>query len=122
MIDFDAPIAMVVTGLLHFLPDHEHPARHLRALMDACAPGSHLVITQVAADLAVAAGRATAAALRQLAIPCQVRDRSEVLGLLGDLEAIEPGLVPMAQWRPDGPVAKGVLERQIVYGAVARKR
>lgn len=121
LIDFDEPVAMVVTGLLHFLPDHEQPAKHLRTLMDACPPGSCLVVTHGAADLAVELARATAAAFRQSAIPCQARDRDEVLELLGNLELLEPGLVPMAAWRPRTALSKAVRQRQIAYGAVARK-
>ena len=122
LIDFEEPVAMVVTGLLHFLPDHEQPAKHLRTLMDACPPGSFLVATHGATDLAVELARATAAAFRQSAIPCQARDRQEVLELLGDLEPVEPGLVPMAAWRPERAPSKTVLGRQIAYGVVARKQ
>ena len=121
LIDFTEPVALVVTGLLHFLPDHEQPAKHLRTLIDACPPGSHLVLTHGAGDLAVELARATAGAFRQAAIPCQARDRDEVLELLGDLEPVEPGLVPMAAWRPERALTKAVRERQIAYGVVARK-
>ncbi|MFL6112372.1 MAG: SAM-dependent methyltransferase [Catenulispora sp.] len=122
VIDLNEPVAILVTGLLHFLPDHEAPAGHLKTLMDACPPGSHLVLTHGAADLAVDLARVTAAAFRQSAIPCRPRAGREVLELLGDLEPIEPGLVPMALWRPEGPVSAAVRERQIAYGVVARKR
>jgi hypothetical protein len=121
LIDFEQPVAMVVTGLLHFLLDHEQPAKHLRTLMDACPPDSYLVATHGATDLSPDLSHATAAAFRQSAIPCQARDRTEVLDLLGDLEPLEPGLVPMAEWRPDGHVSKAVRARQIAYGVVARK-
>ena len=121
LIDFTEPVAMVVTGLLHFLPDHEQPAKHLRTLMDACPPGSHLVLSHGATDLAVELARATAAAFRQAAIPCQARDRDEVLELLGDLTPLEPGLVPMAAWRAERNPTKAMRERQIAYGVVARK-
>jgi O-methyltransferase involved in polyketide biosynthesis len=121
LIDFRQPVAMVATGLLHFLLDHERPAKHLRTLMDACVPGSHLVLTHGAKDLAVETARATAAAFRQSAIPCQARDREGVLELLGDLEPVPPGLVAMAQWRAEATVPRSVLERQIAYGVVARK-
>ena len=121
LIDIKEPVAMVVTGLLHFLPDHEQPAKHLRTLMDACAPGSCLVLTHGATDLAVELAHATAAAFRQSTIPCQARGRDEVLELLGDLEPVEPGLVPMAMWRSERAPSKAVRERQIAYGVVARK-
>ena len=121
LIDFTEPVAMVVTGLLHFLPDHEQPAKHVRTLMDACPSGSHLVVTHAATDLAVELGRATAAAFRQAGIACQARDREEVLELLGELTPAEPGVVPMAAWRAERAVTKVVRERQIGYGVVGRK-
>ncbi|ACU74220.1 protein of unknown function DUF574 [Catenulispora acidiphila DSM 44928] len=122
LIDFNEPVAMIATGLLHFLLDHEQPAKHLRTLMDGCPPGSCLVLTHGATDLAVELARATAAAFRQSTIPCQARSRDEVLELLGDLQPLEPGLVPMAAWWNEGPVTKAVRERQIAYGVVARKK
>ncbi|GAA2064778.1 SAM-dependent methyltransferase [Catenulispora yoronensis] len=121
LIDLEEPVAILVTGLLHFLPDHEAPARHLKTLMDACPPGSHLVLTHGTADLAGDLARGTAAAYRQSAIPCRLRDGQEVLELLGELEPIAPGLVPMAEWRPDAAVTRTVRERQIAYGVVGRK-
>lgn len=122
LIDFTEPVAMVVTGLVHFLPDHEQPAKHLRTLMDACPAESYLVFTHGAVDLAVELARATAAAFRQSGIPCQARDRDEVLELLGGLEPVAPGLVPMAEWRAERAVSRTVRARQIAYGVVARKR
>ncbi|NUP51287.1 MAG: SAM-dependent methyltransferase [Catenulispora sp.] len=121
LINLEEPVAVLVTGLLHFLSDHETPAHHLKTLMDACPPGSHLVITAGAADLSVDLARATAAAYRQCAIPCRLREAREVLELLGELEPIAPGLVAMAEWRPDAAVTRAVRERQIAYGVVARK-
>jgi O-methyltransferase involved in polyketide biosynthesis len=121
VIDLAEPVVIVVTGLLHFLPDHETPARHLKTLMAATAPGSHLVLTAGAADLAADLARATAAAYRQCSIPCRLRTGREVLELLGDLELIAPGLVPMAEWRPEAAVPGAARERQITYGVVARR-
>ena len=121
VIDFGRPVAMVVTGLVHFLPDHEQPGKHLRTLMDACVPGSCLVLTHGATDLAVELSRATAAAFRQAGITWQARSREEVVELVGGLDVVEPGVVPMAGWRAEGVVSRGVRERQICYGVVGRK-
>ena len=65
--------------------------------------------------------RATAGAFRQSGIPCQSRGRDELRELLGELQPVEPGLVPMGAWRPEGALTRAVLERQIAYGVVARK-
>ena len=57
-----------------------------------------------------------------MTIPCQARSRDEVLELLGELQPLEPGLVPMAAWWNEAQSTKAVRERQIAYGVVARKK
>jgi hypothetical protein len=43
----------------------------------------------------------------------------EVAGLCERLEVIEPGIVPVAQWRPDG--TRDQADVVPLYGLVARK-
>ena len=37
------------------------------------------------------------------ASPATARTRDEILGFFGGLAVLEPGLVPLVDWRPDGP-------------------
>jgi hypothetical protein len=50
------------------------------------------------------------------------RTHAEVLALFDGLELVEPGLVPLADWWPDGP-RRDPLEpvRRLAFGGVARK-
>ncbi|MFC7532654.1 SAM-dependent methyltransferase [Actinoplanes sp. GCM10030250] len=51
------------------------------------------------------------------------RGRAEIEAFFGDFEMIEPGLVPLAEWRPDGEtVADQKDSYHTMIGGVARKR
>jgi hypothetical protein len=52
-------------------------------------------------------------------MPCRVRTAAEVLALLEGVELLEPGLVLLAEWRPDGAVPAD--RQEITYAAVGRK-
>src|SRR5258708_31632901 len=57
-LDFSQPVAVLLLGILHFIPDSDDPAGIVKRLVDALAEGSYLVISQLAADIdpAMAAG------------------------------------------------------------------
>jgi hypothetical protein len=51
------------------------------------------------------------------------RDDSEILSWFGDWEMVEPGLVPLADWRPQPDDDELPMEVHITFsGGVARKR
>jgi hypothetical protein len=48
------------------------------------------------------------------------RTREEILGYFGDLKLVEPGLVPLAEWRPGpGAIRQPDVVRQSFLGGVA---
>jgi hypothetical protein len=49
-----------------------------------------------------------------------LRTRAQIARLLGGLELLDPGLVPVAQWRPDEPPAPGAGTAWIL-GGIGRK-
>jgi hypothetical protein len=49
------------------------------------------------------------------------RDRGEIRRFFDGLEIIEPGLVPIERWRPDGAGAKPRW-LSATYGGIGRKR
>jgi hypothetical protein len=53
--------------------------------------------------------------------PPALRDRSGVAAFLRGLEVVDPGLVPVTEWRPDGD-APATERPTAIYGGVARKR
>jgi hypothetical protein len=104
LLDFTQPVAVILSAVLHFIPDGAQAADIVATLRDALAPGSYLVICHACRDdqpslatsfEAVYNSRVTA----QLAM----RSREEITGLCDGFALIEPGLVWIPQWRPDSP-------------------
>nr|BFE84208.1 hypothetical protein GCM10020093_068090 [Planobispora longispora] len=108
----------MLLGVLEFVPDQEQALAAVGALVDALPSGSYLTITQgihtEAMDAAAAAWNASGAT------PITLRHPEEILRFFDGLEILEPGLVPLPQWRPD-PDTRFTDHDIPQYGAVARK-
>jgi len=90
--------------------------------MAAVPQGSCLVISHVPSDMhqEVLRMAETAARLSQLmAQRLTPRSREQVTRFFGGLELIEPGVVPIQQWRPD--IDAEARARTAMWGGVARK-
>jgi SAM-dependent methyltransferase len=119
-LDFSEPVAVLLLGILHFVPDSDDPAGIVRRLVDSLVPGSYLVISQLAPDI----DPAIVAAMEQMKAHGRdlgfiLRDKAQVTAFFDGLELVNPGVVPIAQWRPrteEEAKAPGTL-----WGAVARK-
>ncbi|CAG6390708.1 SAM-dependent methyltransferase [Actinacidiphila cocklensis] len=127
LIDLDQPVGLMLMAILHFVQDDEDPAGLVAAYLDALPAGSHLVLTHSTTDFHrsdpnwsqardVYRDRRATAALT-------LRPYEQVLGLFGDLELLEPGLVQAPLWRPDGPAPTAEELSHIgFYGGVGYKR
>src|SRR5215472_146058 len=119
-LDLTQPVGLVLIGILHHLRDADDPRRIVATLVDALAPGSYLVLSQITGDFDPEAMREVAAVVEQDGIPYVVRSKAETEPFFSGLELAEPGLVPIAVWRPD-PGAQQDPRSVYVYGGVARK-
>lgn len=101
-LDLDRPVAILAVAVLHFVSDEERPAELMAEYMDALVPGAFLAISQAGRD-----GRPEAVDVERVynragsPNAMHMRTRTEIAALFGDLELVEPGLVPPPQWRPD---------------------
>jgi len=102
LIDFGQPVGLLLSGVLHFIPDDDDPWRITRVLHDVLAPGSYLVLGHASHE-----GTVTRAVLtaynRSVSTASNFRSRDEILRFFDGFDLTEPGLVPMTQWRPDSP-------------------
>ena len=127
LLDFSQPLALICVALLHFIPDHEHPADVLARYTSELAPGSVVILSHATGDLMDAEKLAAAAAALQTVnssgVSLTPRTHAEVLRLFEGLELLEPGVVPVHEWRPDGDLEDTVLPRSHAnaYGGVALK-
>ncbi|MTD55395.1 SAM-dependent methyltransferase [Amycolatopsis pithecellobii] len=106
LLDFSQPVAVLMISVLHFVPDDAEAVRVVRRYLEPLAPGSYLALSH----LAPAEGRT--GALQQetrrvynetVAEKLAIRDRAQIGEFFAGLELIEPGLVPLPDWRPEDP-------------------
>jgi len=101
-LDFSRPVAVMLIGILHCIPDEDDPAGIIRRLMDAVPAGSYLAISHPANDLNDPGVRRLATRLNELMpMKLRFRSRAEVAALFDGLDLVEPGLVRAPEWRPD---------------------
>jgi len=102
LIDFGRPAGLLLVAVLHFITDAENPARIVATLRDALAPGSYLVLSHGTTEDRPTVARAAEKVYHQaVAAPLRMRSRAELLPLFEGFELIEPGLVPIPNWRPE---------------------
>ncbi|MBZ6478163.1 SAM-dependent methyltransferase [Streptomyces griseocarneus] len=131
LIDFDEPVALLLVAVLHFVKDEEDPAGIVATLGDALPAGSMLVLSHATEEPyeGYAAGRTDTVArdgvldvYKNATAALNLRGRAAIEPLFGDFALLEPGLVRVPLWRPDGPVpGPEELSNTIFYGGVGRK-
>jgi SAM-dependent methyltransferase len=119
-LDLERPVGLVLVGVMHHLRDDDDPRRVVATLVGALAPGSYLVLSQTTPDFDPEAMGALAAASEQGGIANVPRSLADTEPFFAGLELVEPGLVPLAAWRPD-PGAGQDPHSVYAYGGVARK-
>jgi SAM-dependent methyltransferase len=118
-LDFTKPVAVMLIGILHCIPDEDDPAGIVRRLMDAVPPGSYLAISHPATDINTPARNLASRMNEFMPIKVRFRSRAEVAGFLEGLDLVEPGLVRVPDWRPDSDADRA--NPAAVWGGVARK-
>ncbi|MGW9431266.1 SAM-dependent methyltransferase [Streptomyces decoyicus] len=131
LIDFDQPVALLLVAVLHFIRDDEDPAGIVAALADALPAGSHLVLSHATGEPyeAYAAGRTDERArdgvvnvYKSSTATLNLRSKAAIEPLFGPFTLLEPGVVRVPLWRPDGAVPGAEeLNNIIFYGGVGRK-
>jgi len=104
LLDFDRPVAILLLSLLHTIPDDEEAYGAVRTLRDALAPGSYIAISHSSDE---GRPREVFQKLQELweqyGKPTNLRPRVEVQRFFDGLELVEPGVVYVPLWRPEGP-------------------
>jgi len=126
-IDFEQPVGLLLFAILHHLGDDEEPGSIATRLIQALPAGSHVVISHFhnpGAERPEVSAQATAAEkiFNETLGTGRWRTGEEILAYFGDLELVEPGLVPLPEWRPEpGDHAEPGITYYTFVGAVARK-
>ena len=127
LIDFERPVGLLASAILHHLEDRDRPGQVMAGFRDAMPRGSYLAISSFRLP------GTELPELRALTIQGEKlhagtlgsgwwREDDEILSWFGDWELVDPGLVPIVDWRPqaedDMPFAE---VQQSFSGGVARK-
>ncbi|MEU8269499.1 SAM-dependent methyltransferase [Sphaerisporangium sp. NPDC049002] len=119
VIDFSQPVAVLLCAILHFIPDGDDPYGIVATLVNAMAPGSYLVVSHAERhrDLMPTTG---AYDYEGASAPAVLRSLVEIAEFFDGLELVDPGVVYLPLWRPDGPLFFED-HRVRVCGGVGRK-
>ena len=119
-LDLSEPVAVLMLGLLHFIPDVDAPCSLIRYYLDALAPGSYLALSHASSDIdAEPQETAVKRYNSRSATPIVLRPRAEIARFLDGLDLVPPGITPLGQWAP-GAALPGTASLP-TYTALARK-
>ena len=105
-LDFSRPVGVLCACALHFVPDEEEPHQIIAEYRDHLAPGSYLAITHgitaaTPEDDPDGIVQSVTNIYQNASAQMHVRPVKEIERFFDGLEIIEPGVVWMADWRPD---------------------
>jgi len=104
LLDFGQPVAVMLIGILHLIPDADDPAAIVARLLAALPAGSWLAIAHPASD--VAADKVAAMTdryNRRVATAATLRTREEITAFFDGTDLLPPGVVQYNQWHPGEP-------------------
>jgi hypothetical protein len=124
LLDFAQPVAVLCMAVLHFVPDQDKPHEIVAAYRDHLAPGSYLAITHGMSATAEEDPRGSVRSVtnvyQRASASLHVRSLPEIERFFDGFELVDPGLVWMAEWRPD-PGIPPAAPRESLRGGVGRK-
>ncbi|MFD8687034.1 SAM-dependent methyltransferase [Streptomyces sp. NPDC059651] len=101
-LDLERPVALVLAAVLHFIEDDAaYPI--VEQLLDALAPGSFLVLSNVSSDLNPEQVGQITKSFKERGFAMVRRSHAQVERFVTDnsLEMLDPGVVPVHRWRPE---------------------
>jgi hypothetical protein len=121
-LDFSKPVALMLVGILHFIPDERAPAGAVAALVDALPPGSYVTVSHGSPEFNPEGSVTWTRTYRGSGVPFQLRTTDEIAELaFGGLELVDPGLVVVSEWRPQSTGPHPLPAEVGIVGGVARK-
>jgi hypothetical protein len=122
VLDLDRPVAVLLLGVLHFVPGQRDPVAIVGRLRDALPRGSYVALVNQTSDGQPSEVVEAQKLLGRTGTPIHLRGRSELLEQFNGLTLVEPGLVHLPLWRPDsGLDVDGRPERFGALAGIGRK-
>ncbi|WP_328744377.1 SAM-dependent methyltransferase [Streptomyces sp. NBC_00285] len=118
-LDFGRPVALVLNNILGHVADHDQARSIANRLMEALPSGSYLCVDDGSLGIDPVFEQAQDAYNKSGAAPYILRTVDQITRYFDGLELVEPGVVPVTQWRPE----PGSSTPEVVaeHGGLARK-
>ena len=121
-LDFTKPVGLILSAVLHFIPDEDQPAAILDTLTGALAPGSYVVASHATLEYAAESLLGAGKVYERAGLRGALRDVREFADLVfSGLELVPPGVVVVSEWRPAPGHLLPLAAEVGVNGAVGRK-
>jgi S-adenosyl methyltransferase len=121
-LDFTKPVALMLLGILHHIPDADEAYAVVQRLVAALSPGSYVAINH---STSAVHGQAMEDAVRhwnKVGTPTMTLRTPKQIGRFFDgLELLPPGVVSCSRWRPDPSHWPGEPDEVDEFCGVARK-
>ncbi|MFE2188747.1 SAM-dependent methyltransferase [Streptomyces sp. NPDC059455] len=118
-LDLSRPVALTLMQVSGHISDYDEARTIVSTILRALPPGSYLAFND-----SVDTNKANAEATRRYnnsgAVPYYLRSPEQLAAFFEGLELLKPGVVPLAEWRPE-PGARAASGEVIAIGGVGRK-
>ncbi len=120
LLDFTRPVGLLFVACLHNIPDDDDPAGTVARYLTALAPGSFLVISHVTDELDPDRMHAITAEYAKRGTVFVGRSKESIQRMFNGAEMVDPGVVLISHWRPDGGRPDYNADQVWGYSGVAR--
>ncbi|MCG5214658.1 SAM-dependent methyltransferase [Streptosporangium sp. KLBMP 9127] len=102
-LDFSRPVAILMLGVLHFIPDDAEAMSIVEVVKASLGPGSHMVVSHgTLGELSEEQKREGAQVISRTSAPgATSRSPAQVLAFFDGLTLVEPGVVALQDWHPE---------------------
>ena len=119
LLDFTRPVALMFVAVLHCIPDQDDPAAIAARYLAALAPGSYVVLSHSTDEFAPDRTHQASAEAKARGATWIPRSKNDILRMFNGRELLDPGLVLVSYWRPDGGAPGHNADRAWSYGGIA---
>lgn len=121
-LDLSRPVALTVIAIVHFVLDKDDAYGIVNRLLEPLPSGSYLAMSIGTADFAPEEVGRVGREYAARNMPMRLRTQAEAERFFDGLDLVEPGVVQVHKWHPDGSGTEVIRDEDIaMYGAVARK-